>query len=161
MRELRLLRQDADSATLVFNTADDGEKFLLKVDDMVRAAVEFDVPRVKARKPATPPEPTTAPLPVSPREIQMRVRAGEAPEAIAEQYSADLGRILRFAGPVVEERLRIAIEARRARTRGSSGDGRPVLFGDLVDQQYAASGIDAGSVAWDSRRRADGEWIIC
>ena len=162
MRELRLLKQDADSSALVFGTDEDDEQFVLKVDDMVRAAVHFDVAHAKTRRPADPPAaaPAPAPSPVTPREIQMRVRAGEAPEAIAEQYGVDLGRIMRFAAPVVEERVRITTEARRSRARRGPGDGRTVIFGDFVDRQYAAHGVDVTDVAWDSRRRDDGEWII-
>ncbi|MGN6609259.1 MAG: septation protein SepH, partial [Jatrophihabitans sp.] len=135
MRELRLLRQDADSATLVFTTPDDDEQFLLHVDDMVRAAVHFDVAHAKVKRAAqAPPAPAAPSSPVSPREIQTRVRGGETAEAIADEYGVELAKILRFAGPVLEERVRIASEARRARARGGPGEGRPVVFGDFVDR---------------------------
>lgn len=165
MRELRLLRQDADSATLIFGatggaTADD-EQFVLHVDDMVRAAVHFDVAHAKARPTEAPPASAPAPAsPVSPREIQTRVRAGDSAEAIADQYGVDLAKVLRFAFPVLEERSRIASEARRARARGGPGEGRPVVFGDFVDLRLGTLDVTAASVRWDARRRADGEWVV-
>ena len=103
---------------------------------------------------------STAPLPIGPREIQMRVRAGESPEEVADSCGVELARILRFAAPVVEERMRIAGEARRARARRSTTDGQVVVFGEAVDERFLAHGLDAAAVAWSARRREDGEWVV-
>jgi hypothetical protein len=164
MRELRLLRQDAERGNLIFKAADSDDQYLLHVDDMVRAAVRFEVPHTIERAgeaprpvpaPAAPPEPA-----ISPREIQMRVRAGDSPEAVAADCGIAVEKVLRFAAPVVEERARIADEARRARARRPSGDGPAVVFGEAVDERYAAHGITPTSVRWDAYRREDGEWIV-
>jgi hypothetical protein len=99
--------------------------------------------------------------PITPREIQMRVRAGESPEELAEAVGMPVERVMRFAGPVVDERQRIADEARRARARRTGdAEGRLVLFGETVDARFAAHGIDAETVGWDARRRDDGEWLV-
>ena len=71
-----------------------------------------------------------------------------------------LEKVLRFAGPVLEERARIADEARRSKARRSTNDARSVNFGDAVDGQFALSGIDPGAVSWDGRRREDGQWVV-
>ena len=71
-----------------------------------------------------------------------------------------LDRVLRFAGPVLDERHRIADEARRARARRSTSDGAVVVFGEAVDERFAAHGIAPDSITWDSRRRDDGEWVV-
>ena len=70
---------------------------------------------------------------------------------------------MRFAGPVMDERVRIAGESRRARARRSNhagADHAVVQFGEAVDASFAAHGISAADVTWDARRRDDGEWLV-
>jgi hypothetical protein len=153
MRQLRFVGPGKDRDHVVLETADAGEQFVLYIDGALRDAVRSDLPRLQP----PPPEP---PAPISPREIQMRVRAGAAPQDIADANEMTLERVLRFAGAVLEERGRVAQEARRARARRSTGDGQTVVFGDAVDMRFAAHGIEPSSVAWDSRRRDDGQWIV-
>jgi Protein of unknown function (DUF3071) len=106
----------------------------------------------------------TGEAPISPREIQIRVRSGESPEQLAAAFGMSLERVMRFAAPVVDERLRIASEARRARARRSGGpegsEGKLVQFGEAVDARFRAHGIEAETVSWNSRRREDGEWLV-
>jgi hypothetical protein len=71
-----------------------------------------------------------------------------------------LDRVMRFAGPVLEERARVASEARRAKARRSTTEGQTVYFGEAVDARFAAHGIDPYAVAWDARRRPDGQWVV-
>jgi hypothetical protein len=97
---------------------------------------------------------------LSPREIQMRVRAGEDPQHLAEVLHADINWVMRFAGPVMDERLRMADEPRRARARRSTADGQTVVFGEAVDSRFSAHGIEVNDVRWDSHRREDGQWVI-
>jgi hypothetical protein len=71
--------------------------------------------------------------------------------------------VLRFAGPVLDERARVAGEARRAKARRRSDaldDGQLVVFGEAVDARFAAHGIDPADVNWDAHRRDDGQWAI-
>jgi hypothetical protein len=91
------------------------------------------------------------------------VRAGESPDEVAASLGTSLERVMRFAGPVMDERRRIADEARRARARRTNHDGADnavVVFGEAVDQRFAAHGITAAEVTWAARRRADGEWLV-
>jgi len=96
---------------------------------------------------------------LSPREIQVRVRAGEDPEELAADTGASLSRIMRFADAVVAERVRVADEARRSRAR-RDGDGVLVPFGETVDHRFSFHGIDLNAVRWDSFRRQDGTWVV-
>jgi hypothetical protein len=153
MRELRFVKQ-AEEGTLLVETSDGLEEFRLPVVPALREAVRTETPR---RRPASG---TPADAGITPREIQVRVRAGEAPEQIAETFGAGLDWVLRFAGPVLDERERVADEARRARARRSTTDGQTVVFGEAVDERFAAHGIDPGTVRWDARRRDDGQWLI-
>ena len=153
MRQLRFVKQGDDPDHAILETSDAGEQFLLLVDTALRDAFRSDLPRLHA----SAPEPAER---ISPREIQMRVRAGEAPGELAEQNEITLERVMRFAAPVMAERIRIADEARRGRARRTTTDGQAVVFGDAVDERFAAHGIDPATVRWDARRREDGQWIV-
>jgi hypothetical protein len=191
MRQLRFVTLSEGGSHLLVETTDGGESFSLPIDAALREAAGSDrarLPRPQTSAPPPPPvvaaaapvEPSPAvhaapagsaaptveagPEPtIGPREIQVRVRAGESPQELADAHGMTLERVLRFAGAVVEERLRIADEARRARARRSNSDGtenKVVVFGEAVDDRFTAHGIDAASVTWDAWRRADGEWVI-
>lgn len=153
MRQLRFVGPGKDRDHVILETADAAEQFELFIDAAMRDAVRSDLPRLQ-------PPPPEAPAPISPREIQMRVRAGADPKEIAEANEMSLERVLRFASPVLEERGRVAQEARRARARRGTSEGQTVVFGDTVDMRFAAHGIEPSSVIWDSRRRDDGQWVV-
>jgi hypothetical protein len=156
MRELRYVKQAGEGA-LVVETADGLEQFQLPVDDGLREALrEFVRDGTPRPRPSAVP---TAP-PIGPRDIQVRVRAGESPTELAEACGASIDWVLRFAGPVLDERERVADEGRRARARRSTTDGQWVVFGEAVDERFAAHGIEPGTIRWDARRREDGQWII-
>src|SRR5437879_6462836 len=144
MRQLRFVTLTEDGNQLLVETAEGDEQFALNLDAAVRQAVRAELPRRPA--PIRRPEPAAPPLvattlpepPISPREIQVRVRAGESPEDLAAAYGMGLERVMRFAGAVMDERRRIAEEARRARARrtGADGaDGKVVVFGEAVDER--------------------------
>ena len=90
----------------------------------------------------------------------MRVRAGASPQDLADNHDMTIESVLRFAGPVIAERIRIADEARRAKARRSTTEGQTVVFGEAVDGRFTAHGIDPNTVTWDSYRRDDGQWIV-
>ncbi|HEY3631366.1 MAG TPA: septation protein SepH [Jatrophihabitantaceae bacterium] len=156
MRELRFVSGaggpggPAGNQHIVVETADGAEQFTLRIDDLYRHLPPQPAPSAEA----------VAPSPIPPREIQMRVRAGEAPHELAEESGVSIDRVLMFAGPVLDERSRMADEARRARARRSTPDGQLVNFGEAVDERFAAHGIDPMAVRWDSHRRDDGQWIV-
>jgi len=156
MRELRFVSGaggpggPAGSQHIVVETADGAEQFTLRIDDLYRHLPPQPPPSAEA----------VTPSPIPPREIQMRVRAGEAPHELAEESGVSIDRVLMFAGPVLDERSRMADEARRARARRSTPDGQLVNFGEAVDERFAAHGIDPMAVRWDSHRRDDGQWIV-
>lgn len=148
MRELRLVGPGADSEHVVVETVDGAEQFNLRTDDLRRF-----VPDEKPQAPA-------AAMTIPPREIQRRVRAGEQPNALAEESGVSIDRVLLFAAPVLDERSRLAGEARRARARRSTPDGQLVNFGEAVDERFSAHGIDPAAVQWDAYRHEDGQWVV-
>jgi Protein of unknown function (DUF3071) len=149
---------------------DGDEQFRLVIDDALRTAIAAPAANDGQSREARPfppaSTPTTAPgiggtpagTPMSPREIQRRVRAGEEPQAVAEHAELPIERILLFAGPVLEERERIIGEARRGRANRASG--AVVIFGEAVDGRFSAHGIDPSVVRWDAWRQEDEPWQI-
>ncbi len=154
MRQLRFVGPGDDSGHIVVETLDGDEQFSMRIDDSLRACIRPDEASVSTR---VAPEPSSS---IRPREIQVRVRSGETPKALADEAGISIDRVLLFAGPVLEERSRMAGEARRARARRSTPDGQLVNFGEAVDERFTAHGIDPAGVTWDSHRREDGQWIV-
>jgi hypothetical protein len=158
MRQLRYVRLGDDGRYVVVETADAAEQFVLFVTTELRDAANGKTPAAVPPPGATTASATTSTI--TPREIQVRVRGGADPVALAESSQTDLDWLMRFAGPVLDERIRMADEARRARARRSTSEGQTVVFGEAVDQRFALHGIDPYGVHWDSFRRADGQWVI-
>jgi len=159
---------DGDPAELLLvEDEDTGEQFALRLDDALRAAAAPPASAPPASAPAaSAPAAAAADAPpaggptLTPREIQLRVRAGESPEALAQQTGAPTERIARFAYAVLQERLRVGAEARRARARRGGADGELLPFGEVVDARFEEHGISAATVTWDAVREGDGPWTV-
>jgi hypothetical protein len=165
MRQLRFVGLAEDGTHLLLQPPEGDEDFALALDDGLRAAVAGPPAPPLSEEPAPSDEApsVTERSPIVPREIQMRVRAGESPEEVAESLGVPLARIIRFAAAAVDERRRIAEEARRARARHTAPEGtdaKIVVFGEAVDSRFSAHGIVASDVTWDAHRREDGEWVV-
>ncbi len=162
MSQLRLVHVTEDGGGLLVETEDGLQRFVLPVDAVLRSALRTGDAAAAAAvaAPVVRAAPDTRAPSLGPREIQMRVRAGESPEHLAEAVDAGVESILRFAAPVMAERARIADEARRARARRTSNDSVVVVFGEAVDERFEAHGISATTVTWDAWRRDDGEWVV-
>jgi len=151
MRQLRLVGP-GDDCTLILESADGEEQFTVTVDDALRAASRSSRPTAaKTEKDSV--------IDLRPRDIQMRVRSGEDPQAIADEAGSSLEKVMRFAYPVLQERVRITDEARRARARRGT-DGQLVPFGEFSAARLIAHGVDPADVVWDAFRRDDGGWTV-
>ena len=95
--------------------------------------------------------------PLSPREIQARVRAGASPEDLAAETGWDLERIERYAQPLIVERAFVADAAREVLVR--TPRGAMELERAVADVLFEA-GVPVHTVVWDSWRRPDGRWIV-
>jgi hypothetical protein len=165
MRQLRLVGPGEDGTSVIVEAVEpdgsdgsdtsDGERFELSLDDRLRALATE--PAASDMQAAPRPE-SSGPVP-TPREIQVRVRAGETAQAVADEAGIPLERVMRFAYPVLQERVRVTDEARRARAR-RGGDGLLVPFGELLDSRLARHGVDPATVRWDAYRREDGGWTV-
>lgn len=166
----------AGAAHLVVEDAHRGERFGLLIDDPLRRALadlagagaqsaspqgaprsSDHVLQPASAAPAAPKGPLIA---LSPREIQVRVRAGESPEQLAAEAGVSPERIIRFAYAVIQERLRVAAEARRGRARRGGPEGPVMAFGEIVDARFEEHGISPADVTWDAIRDGDGPWTV-
>src|SRR3954447_26997010 len=156
MRLLRLVALSDDGKNLILATegADgaEGERFLLPVDDRVRAAARGDSRPLTQIDVALGTE-------LPPRVIQARIRAGEAPEQVAAASGTRVERIMRFAHPVIQERERVAEQARDARVRLSEGTPSIVLQQFMTDRLRLIDS-DLEDVVWDAYRSDDGTWQV-
>ncbi|MCL2850537.1 MAG: septation protein SepH, partial [Micrococcales bacterium] len=149
MPELELVGLDPDSEHIVLR-GDDDAQFTLPITEALRTAVR------RGRVQPTP-APTDQPVPLTPREIQARIRAGETAAEIAASADVTVQHVRRFEGPVLDEREYHALQARSAPV-GREADA-PAL-GDLVADRLAARGVDLGSLVWDAVRERSGPWVV-
>ncbi|HYO36586.1 MAG TPA: septation protein SepH [Geodermatophilus sp.] len=155
MRTLRLVGLSEDGRSLVLaveggDGSDDGERFALPVDERVRAAARGDAHRLGQIE---------ADGGLSPRLIQARIRAGETPEQVAAASGTRVERIMRFAHTVLQERSRLAEQAREARVRLSEGaPGAPLQ--QFMAERLRLLGADLDAVRWDAARSDDGTWVV-
>jgi hypothetical protein len=156
MRTLRLVALSDDGKSLILSAegadTDGGERFLLPIDDRVRAAATGDARRLTQIDVDPGSE-------LPPRIIQARIRAGETPEQVAAASGTRVERIMRFAHPVLQERARVAEQARDARVRLSEGAPTVALARFMTDRLRLLD-TDADTVDWDAHRTDDGTWQV-
>ncbi len=156
MRTLRLVALSDDGKSVVLATeGPDGEaeKFELPIDDRLRAAARGDSRRLTQIDVDLGTE-------LPPRIIQSRIRAGETPEQVAAASGTRVERIMRFAHPVIQERARIAEQARDARVRLSEGSPSVALQQFMIDRLRLIDSDHLEAVTWDAYRSDDGSWQV-
>ncbi|MGO2823289.1 MAG: septation protein SepH, partial [Brachybacterium alimentarium] len=146
MRELELdgIHDDGEHVILVDS---DSERYTLRIDKALRAAVRTDRPALGMIQAADA-------APVRPREIQAMLRSGRSAEDIAEAADIPLEHVRRYEGPVLAER---EWTAQRARTF-PVGRGGPSL--DEVVAERLAAREATEETAWDAWRRPDSTWTL-
>lgn len=149
MGELELVGLHEDGEHLVL-VAPEGQRFRLRIDEPLRAAVRRDRPQLEQLRAEQAGS-------LSPREIQARIRAGATAQEVAEQADVPVESVRRYEGPVLAERDWVAEQARGTRV-GKEPDAP--LLGDLVTDRLAARGVDVSSLAWDASRRGNGPWTV-
>jgi hypothetical protein len=156
MRTLRLVGLSEDGRSLVLaaegEDAETGERWLLPIDDRVRAAARGDSRRLTQIDVDLGTE-------LPPRVIQARIRSGETPEQVAASSGTRVERIMRFAHPVLQERSRVAEQAREARVRLSGSSPSAVLH-RFVTERLRLIDSDLDAVTWDAHRDDDGTWVV-
>ncbi len=154
MRELRVVGLDVDGRRIICETDDSGDKFVLRNDDRLRAAVRGD--RVASNQTTIDVE---VPNVLRPREIQSKIRAGASVEQVANAAGVDIARVERFAHPVLLERSRAAELATAAHPVLADGPSVLTLL-ETVTSALISRGLDPEGVKWDAWRNEDGRWTV-
>ncbi|MDI3241608.1 septation protein SepH [Arthrobacter sp. AL08] len=159
MQDLRLVGVHDDGEHLLLSGTG-GEMFQLPIDEALRVAASRTAAKAASG---------AAPIAMSPRDIQARIRSGSTAAEVAELSGIPLAKVQRYEGPVLAEREHVAAQAQKVEVaapapghdvyRSVFGD-QPALLGDMVAHRLSAHGIDASTVEWDSWRRPDGSWNV-
>jgi hypothetical protein len=162
MEHVELMRVHTSGTDLVLRTPS-GEEFLLAMDEALKRSVRMPQPRTTAQ-----PAATNTPAPLSPRQIQARIRAGETAAQVAAESGTPVEHVLRYEGPVLAERDYIASLARDIEVsaplghegyRAAFGD-EPATLGEMVHIRLRAFGVDPDSLSWDAWKLESGTWRV-
>lgn len=155
MRELKVVGLDFNNGRsgtrIICETAEGTEKFVLRPDDRLRAALSGDAMPTQAD--------AEVPNVLTPKEIQSRIRAGASVEQVAGAAGEDAARVERFAHPVLLERSRAAELATAAHPVLSDGPAVLTLL-ETVTTALVARGLDPDATSWDAWRNEHGRWTV-
>ena len=155
MRELHVVSVSEDGRHVLLaprRNAGTGQ-FRVALDDRLAAALRGDLVR--------PGQTAAVSVPVTPKQIQARLRAGESSEQIAASAGVPLAHVDRFAGPVLSEREGV-IRGAQSAVLDRSKKGRSQLpLGEAVQQHLAGTpGYKPESTTWSARREESGVWLV-
>ncbi|WP_158716397.1 septation protein SepH [Blastococcus sp. Marseille-P5729] len=158
MRPLRFVALSEDGKHFVLapdvpEAIDNGERFLLALDDRLRAAARGDISRLGQIELEIESQ-------LRPREIQARIRAGETPDAVAAAAGIRIERIMAYAHPVLQERAVIAQRAQSARVKIEDTSAHPPTLLELIESRLLVRGLDDTPISWDARRLENGQWEV-
>jgi len=154
MRELKVVGLDVDGKRIICECDSSGEKFILRPDDRLRAAVRGD-----NIGPSQPPSDAEVPSVLRPKEIQAKIRAGASVEQVASAAGVGIERVQRFANPVLLERSRAAELATAAHPVLADGPSVLTLL-ETVTSALVARGLDPDATGWDAWGNEDGRWTV-
>ncbi len=150
MDDVELVGVHDDGEHLVL-AGPDGARYLLTIDEPLRAAVRRDRARLGQLQIAMGSG-------LRPKEIQTRIRGGMSAEEVAELAGLPIEHVLRYEGPVMAERRHVA-DLARATVVHRSGGASGTALDDLVAQRMRARGVD-GERGWDAWREENGTWLV-
>src|SRR3712207_3137960 len=152
MRTARPVGLSQDGEFLIVVT-DGGEELAVAKDDRLRALVRDDRPRLGQLE-------IDMDSALTPRDIQMRIRAGESLEDVARIAGMPHERVERFAAPVMAEREHVASQALAStvRRRGETAGHRTLRV--ILTERLQARGVGMETLAMDSYRLDDGRWAV-
>jgi len=154
VRELTLIGLDVDGKHIICEGGNPADKFLIRLDDRLRAAVRGDAAR--AGQVSRDSEVRTV---LRPKDIQSRIRAGASVQEVAAGSGMDVAKVERFAHPVLLERQRAAELATAAHPVLAEGPTVETLL-ETVTAALADRGLSAKDTTWDAWRAEDGRWTV-
>jgi len=147
MDELRFERQEGER--LILKGPED-KVYQVTVTPELRAGV-----RLAARPPLPEIIPDEIPEDLKPKDIQALVRAGTDPAVLAREAQAETDHVLRYAAPVLDERLYVAEQARQIEVRHQD---EASTLEELAIERLSSRGVDPETLEWDSYY-IDGGWV--
>ncbi len=154
MRELTLIGLDVDGRHIICEGGDPADKFLVRLDDRLRAAARGDGVRA-----GQAPRDSEVRVVLRPKDIQARIRAGASVQEVAESAGVDVSKVERFAHPVLLERQRAAELATAAHPVLADGPTVETLL-ETITAALSDRGLSAKDTSWDAWRNDDGRWIV-
>ena len=154
MRELTLIGLDVGGKHIICEGGDPADKFLIRVDDRLRAAVRGERSRL-----GQAPRDNEVRGVLRPKDIQSRIRAGASVQEVADSAGMDVAKVERFAHPVLLERLRAAELAGAAHPVLADGPAVETLL-ETITAALADRGLSTDSTTWDAWRGEDSRWTI-
>lgn len=173
-------RLDTGDTKKLLLIAEDGTEFQLKVDQRLVSVVtrEFEGTNspstnnvgstsasangaTSAAGGSTPQSESLRPTangahPISPREVQDRVRAGDTAEEVAAETGADLAYVTRFASQVLAECEQVIAAAAACEV---THEGQRLSFEQAVSKRLRILGVDLKTVDWHALK-AGQEWSV-
>lgn len=154
MRELTLIGLDVDGKHIICEGGNPADKFLIRLDDRLRAAVRGD-----GARPGPGSRDSEVRAVLRPKDIQARIRAGASVQEVAASSGMDVAKVERFAHPVLLERQRAAELATAAHPVLGDGPTVETLL-ETVTAVLAERGLSAKDTEWDAWRAEDGRWTV-
>lgn len=154
MRELTLIGLDVDGKHIICEGGDPADKFLIRLDDRLRAAA-----RGERSHPGQNPRDKEVRGVLRPRDIQARIRAGASVQEVAESSGMEVSKVERFAHPVLLERERAAELATAAHPVLADGPAVETLL-ETINAALTDRGLGSADTTWDAWRTEDGRWTI-
>lgn len=162
MQNLRIVGVQAEGSSPELLLSDDaGAEYALPIDEALKSA---------AARPSSASGQRAAgeTRSFSPREIQARLRTGATVAEVIEDSGLSEAHVLRYAGPVADERAFYASRARATVVaRPSTAENHRLAFGDapatlegMVKVRLRAIGVRLRTLTWDAWRRDDGLWAV-
>src|SRR4029079_6105426 len=131
MRPVRFVALSEDGQAMVL--ADEvGRLLTLPIDDRVSTLLRPD------RMTIIRETPNGAPPSLARRDIQARIRSGESAEDVARMAGVPVDRVLRYGGPVRQERAMLAQHARRTKLKTSD---KGQTLAEIVDARLSQHGV--------------------
>ncbi|MEX3504732.1 septation protein SepH [Corynebacterium sp. LK2510] len=149
MRELYLVEDESTETFHVLKDAD-GVRYQLARTELAPAPA-----------PSAPPTPpvSSAPLPLRPKDIQTRIRAGATVDELAEEMGVDPARLEAYAHPVLLERGQISEAAKQSHPLREDGPAKLTLF-EILATAFAARGHSVSAATWDATREPGDSWTV-
>lgn len=154
MRELTLIGLDVDGKHVICEGGNPADKFLIRLDDRLRAAVRGD-----GARPGQVSRDSEVKAVLRPKDIQSRIRAGATVQEVAASSGMDVSKVERFAHPVLLERQRAAELATAAHPVLAEGPTVETLL-ETITAVLAERGLSSKDTNWDAWRTEDGRWTV-